>query len=681
MPSSTRRTVGLVLLALALLPAPARAGSSPAPTDRTLSPYFVVDGGESGVDALPLESTSATVDVAGVIATVVVEQTYANVGTTPLHARYVFPASTRAAVHGMRLTVGDRIVEARIQERKQARAAYERARAEGKGASLLEQQRPNVFTMEVANVLPGDVVKVELRYTELLVPTDGVYELVYPTVVLPRYSHQPEAAAPESDRWVKSPYLHEGKPPAYAFGFRARVTTGLPIQDLSVPSHKSSVTWSERNQARIDLDPAEKDGGNRDVVLRYRLAGAKVESGLVLQDGPGEKFFLLTVEPPERVAAADIPPREYVFIIDVSGSMHGFPLDTARKLIEDLIGGLRPTDRFDVILFSGASRTMSSRSVPATRENIARATAFVGAQRGGGGTELLPALKEAMGLPRAEGTSRSFVVVTDGGISEEKAMFRYIRDHLGDANVFSFGIGSAVNRYLVDGVARAGMGESFVVGKPDEAAPVAAAFRRYVEAPVLTGIRVSCDGFQASELEPRAVPDLLAQRPIVLQGKWTGDARGTLTVTGRTGRGKFEQVIDVTKASRTHDDALRYLWARTRVAALSDFSAREESEDEKQEITRLGLEYGLLTRHTSFVAVLQEVRNAGGQGKDVDQPLPLPQGVSDLAVGDGNAQGDEPGLALLAALAGALAGLLLLRRVRAAGARRGPPCATAPPVP
>jgi Ca-activated chloride channel family protein len=308
--------------------------------------------------------------------------------------------------------------------------------------------------------------------------------------------------------------------------------------------------------------------------------------------------------------------------------------------------------------------------VPATRENAVRAAAFIGEQRGGGGTELLPALQEAMSLPRAEGTSRSFIVVTDGGISEEKAMFQYIRQHLGDANVFSFGIGSSVNRYLVDGVAKAGLGDSFVVTRPDEAAPVAAAFRKYVEAPVLTGIRISCDGFQASELEPRAVPDLLAQRPIVLQGKWTGAAQGTITVTGRTGRGKFEQVIDVARsATRTHDETLRYLWARTRIAALSDFSTREESEEEKEEITRLGLDHGLLTRHTSFVAVLQEVRNAGAPGKDLDQPLPLPQGVSDLAVGDRSAQGDEPGLALLAALAGALAAFVLLRRGRAAVVR------------
>jgi Ca-activated chloride channel family protein len=672
MTASRPIALAILLAVLSLLPPKARAeGAEPqAPADRTLSPYFVVEGAESGVDALPLESTSATVEVAGVIASVAVEQVYANRGTTPLHARYVFPASTRAAVHGLTLTVGDRTIEATIKEREEARADYDRAKAEGKNASLLEQQRPNVFTMEVSNVMPGDRVKVRLRYTELLVPTDGVYELVYPTAILPRYSNQPEAAAPQRDRWVKSPYLHEGKAPSFAFGFQAHVASGLAIQDVSVPSHQVDVRWTGRNEVDVALAPTERTGANRDVVLRYRLAGAKVESGLLLQDGPGEKFFLLTVEPPERVALADIPPREYVFIIDVSGSMHGFPLDTAKALIQDLIGGLRPIDRFDVLLFSGAHQLMAERSVPATQGNVQRALRLIDAQQGGGGTELLPALEEAMGLPRAAGTSRSFVVITDGGISQEKRMFQYIREHLGDANVFSFGIGSSVNRYLVEGVAKAGMGEVFVVTRPEEAAERAAAFRRYVEAPVLTGIRVSADGFEASDLEPSAIPDLLARRPIVLQGKWTGAARGTITVRGRTGRGSFEQVIDVEKGStRTHGEALRYLWARSRIAALSDFSGQEESPDEKAEITRLGLGYNLLTRHTSFIAVLKEVRNAGGRGKDVDQAQPLPQGVTDLAVGEGYAQGAEPGLLLLGALAAVAAALAMLRRSRTAAER------------
>ncbi len=657
----TAIAVAFLLAAALPLPLPARAA---APEDRTLSPYFVVEGGDPGVDALPLKATAATIDVVGVIADVKVEQTYANQGATPLHARYVFPASTRAAVHGMRMTVGGRTIEARIQERAEARATYERAKAEGKNASLLEQQRPNVFTMEVANVLPGDVVKVELRYTELLVPTDGVYELVYPTVVLPRYSGQAEARAPGADRWVESPYTKEGAAPSYTFDLRARIQGGIPLQDVTVPSHATTLQRAGPAEATIALDPAEKAGGDRDLVLRYRLAGARIESGLLVQDRPGEKFFLLMVEPPARVSPADLPPREYVFIVDVSGSMHGFPLDTAKELMGDLLGGLRPIDRFDVILFSGAHALLAPRSVPATPENVRAAQAFLDREQGGGGTELLPALREAMALPAAGGTARSFIVVTDGGISEEKAMFQYVRAHLGEANVFSFGIGSSVNRYLVEGLAKAGLGEAFVVERPAEAAAVAGRFRRYVEAPVLTDLQVSYDGFQASEVEPSAVPDLLARRPVVVQGKWTGPLQGTITVAGRTGTGPFRQVIDVATAKRARGEALRQLWARTRIAALSDFSARDESDEEKAEITRLGLAYGLLTRHTSFVAVLQEVRNAGGEGRDVDQPSPLPQGVSELAVGE-TAVGDEPGLLLLAGLAGAVAAIASLRRLRA----------------
>ncbi|HYD40640.1 MAG TPA: VIT domain-containing protein [Anaeromyxobacter sp.] len=524
--TSTPTAIAVLLAALSL-PVPALAA---APENRTLSPYFVVEGGDPGVDALPLKSTAATIDVVGVIANVNVEQTYANQGTTPLHAKYVFPASTRAAVHGLRMTVGDRTIEARIKERAEARATYEQAKGEGKNASLLELQRPNVFTMEVANVLPGDAVKVELRYTELLVPTDGVYELVYPTVVLPRYSSRPEAGAPEGDRWVKSPYTKEGAAPSYTFDLRARIQSGIPLQDVSVPSHEATIQFAGPSEATIALAPSEKAGGDRDVVLRYRLAGAKIASGLLVQDGPGEKFFLLTVEPPARVSPADLPPREYVFIVDVSGSMHGFPLDTAKELMGDLLGGLRPIDRFDVILFSGAHALMAPRSVPATAENVRAAKALLDREQGGGGTELLPALREAMDLPAANGTARSFIVVTDGGISEERAMFEYVRAHLGEANVFSFGIGSSVNRYLVEGLAKAGLGEAFVVERPAEAAAVAARFRRYVEAPVLTDIQVSYDGFRASEVEPAAIPDLLAQRPIVVQGKWTGALRGTITV-------------------------------------------------------------------------------------------------------------------------------------------------------
>ena len=634
-----------------------------AERDKTLSPFFFVNGGEPDVDVLPLEATSASIDVSGVIASVTVQQTYVNKGKKPLSARYVFPASTRAAVHGMTMTVGDRVIRAKVAERGEARERYEQARREGKSASLLEEERPNVFTMNVANIMPGDRILVELRYTELLVPTDGVYELVYPTVVGPRYSNQPESAS--QDRWVKSPYTPEGVAPTYSFSLAARVSSGIPIQDISVPSHAVKIDWSGKSSARISLDPSDRTGGNRDFLLRYRLAGAAIQSGLMLHKGDKENFFLLMVEPPARVTSEVVPPREYVFIVDVSGSMRGFPLDTAKQLLRDLVGGLRPVDSFNVILFSGAHQLMAPRSVAASAENVAQALALIDRQDGGGGTELLPALREAMALPVSEGTSRSFVVVTDGYIAGERETFDHIRANLGKANVFSFGIGSSVNRYLVDGVAKAGLGEPFVVTDAGAAPAAAARFKKYIESPVLTGIQVGFHGLDVYDVEPAVLPDLMASRPIVLHGKWKGDPKGTISVKGRAGNGEFARVVDVAAASgNPSQPSLAYLWARTRIAELSDFNAGDETEEEKREIIRLGLTYNLLTRHTSFLAVLDQVRNRQGEAPEVAQPLPLPQGVSDAAVGGGGiGVGSEPPLLLLvAALALALAGLHRARR-------------------
>ncbi|MBS1242245.1 MAG: Vault protein inter-alpha-trypsin domain protein [Gemmatimonadetes bacterium] len=198
-------------LAVLALGGPARAAGASgddAGGAKTLSPFFFVKGEDTAVDALPLKSTQATVRIAGVIADVTVEQTYANEGQRPLEAVYIFPASTRAAVYAMTMTIGERVIQARIREKKQARREYEQAKSEGKTASLLEQMRPNVFQMNVANILPGDRVRVQLRYTELLVPEAGVYAFVYPTVVGPRYSNRPEQGAAEGDQWVQNPYFH-----------------------------------------------------------------------------------------------------------------------------------------------------------------------------------------------------------------------------------------------------------------------------------------------------------------------------------------------------------------------------------------------------------------------------------------------------------------------------------------
>jgi len=602
--------------------------------DKTLSPYFMVKSDDPDIDQLPLQSTGAEVAIAGVIADVKVTQVYKNAGKQAIEAIYVFPASTKASVYGMKMTIGERTIIARIQEKEKARQEYEQAKHEGKSASLLEQQRPNVFQMNVANIMPGDLIKVELSYTELLVPTEGAYEFIYPTVVGPRYSNTPEASAPSSESWVKNPYLHQGEAPPYTFDITARIAASIPIQEITCPSHKVNIGYDSPDVAAIKLDPSEKAGGNRDYILKYRLAGGRIESGLLLYPGEKENFFLLMMQPPKQVTAAHIPGREYIFIVDISGSMHGFPLDISKKLLKDLIGGLKPSDTFNVLLFAGSASVLSEKSLPANSENIAKAIQRIDRQAGGGGTELLPALRRALALPGDEKRSRSIVIATDGYVDVEKETFRVIRENLGHANMFAFGIGTSVNRFLIEGIARAGMGESFIITNPSEAASKAEKFRKYIQSPVLTKVKTDFEGFEVYDLEPPAVPDVLAERPVIIFGKWKGEPKGMIRLSGISGDRPYSASIDAGSVKPSPvNSALRYLWARHRIAVLSDYDKLTRDESRVKEITQLGLDYNLLTEFTSFVAIDSLARNVDGKSTSIKQPLPLPQGVSDLAVG------------------------------------------------
>lgn len=654
------RNLFVALIAVAVAFTSSRAQT---PEDKTLAPYFVVQG-DPGVDHLPLKDTRVEISVSGVIADVKVRQIYRNEGSRPINASYVFPASTRAAVYSMRMQIGDEIIVAKIKEREQAKQDFEKAKEEGKSASLLEQQRPNVFSMSLANLMPQEQVDIELRYTELLVPTDSVYEVVFPTVVGPRYA-SPQNGNQKDDSFVETPYQHQGQRPASALHISTRIAAGVPIYDLSCPSHQVMPQWQGHGVAQLMLDDSDPFQGNRDFIVRYRLAGDQIASGLLLFQGRDENFFLYMAQPPKRVATEEIPPREYIFVVDVSGSMEGYPLNTSKRLLRDLIGKLRPTDLFNVVLFAGDSTVLSPQSLQANHQNIAQAIRLLEQQRGSGGTELLAAIQNAMSLPRQDGVSRSVVLLTDGYVSGEQGVFDHIRANLNRCNVFAFGIGGSVNRYLIEGIAKAGMGEPFIVTEESEAEGVAAKFREYIQTPVLTDIKVRSIGFDTYDVNPMRFPDLFAQRPIVLFGKWRGPVAGSIELTGKTGQGEYVSRFDVASARADEgNSALRYLWARTRIAELSDYGSSDLSEEAVKEITRLGLQYNLLTRYTSFIAVREVVTNPTGSAEDVKQPLPMPIRVSDLAVGGGAEVGSEPELVWLAVGSLLLATIMILRRRR-----------------
>jgi Ca-activated chloride channel family protein len=606
--------------------------------EKTLSPYFFVQSEDTMVDQLPLKFTSAEVNISGIIAEIRVKQMYCNEGSSVLEAIYVFPASTKAAVNYMQMNIGDRILIAKIAKKELARQEYEQAKEEGKTATLLEQDRPNVFQMNVANILPGDTIIVEMHYTELIVPNGGIYEFVYPTVVGPRYV----SPSQEGEEWFETPYQHEGEEPFYKFDIGVRINAGMTIKEVECPSHKSlNINFISNNTVLCDLPDSASSEGNKDFILRYRLSGNEIESGMLLYEGEDENFFLAMVQPPKEPRDDQIPPREYVLIMDVSGSMYGFPISVSKTLLVDLLRNLRAEDRFNVLFFAGGSQLLANASLPATLENIDMAVQMIEDKEGGGGTELLPALERALALKGTEDYSRTFIIATDGYVAVEKEAFDLIRNNLSSANFFPFGIGKSVNRYIIEGMAHVGMSEPLIVTDETEAPEKAEQFREYIENPVLTNIDVVYKDFEVYDVEPLTVPDVLAERPVLIFGKWKGIPAGEIQLTGKSGNNLYTADLNVSDyRSSESNAALRYLWARHRIQILDDYGSVQNYWDQDSslinEITALGLKYNLLTKYTSFIAVDSIVRNEGGEVETVKQPLPLPEGVSDYAVGDWN---------------------------------------------
>lgn len=608
---------------------------------KALSPYFIIET-EGELENFPLLSTKADVRITGVIADVTVKQTYKNNGKKTIEAIYVFPASTRAAIYSMEMHIGDRILKAVIQEREKARQTYEEAKNDGRSATLLEQERPNVFQMNVANILPGDLIKIELKYTELLIPESGFYQFIYPTVVGPRYSNKNPDNISNNDKFVNSPYQHSGDKPKYVFDINLQIDAGMKIEEIKSETHIIRYNYinKDNSSANIIIDESEQDKGNKDFILSYRLSDEKIKSGLLINQLSNsmdsrfkENFFLLMLQPPRRLERKDITPREYIFIVDVSGSMYGFPIDIIKKLIKEILSNLNEKEKFNILLFSGSSSFLSDKSLYATKDNIEKGINFINKEYGYGGTELLPAMKKALSYPKEEGYSRSFLIFTDGYVEVETETFDLIRNNLDKANIFAFGIGSSVNRFLIEGIARAGMSEPFIVLSPENSGKVTEKFFNYLKSPVMTDIKVEFKGFGAYDVEPVSVPDILAERPIIIYGKWQGELKGEIIVKGKSGEMELMVNIPVEKfAEQIDGNALAYLWARNKIQSLSDYENIKTDKERKQKITDLGLIYNLITNYTSFVAE-DYIKRADGNFEIVKQPLPIPEGVSDFAVG------------------------------------------------
>ncbi|MEO0733371.1 MAG: VIT domain-containing protein [Bacteroidota bacterium] len=561
----------------------------------TECPYFIVSSQDSAGVAFSLISTDVDATVSGVIANVVVEQTYFNAGDSTVDANYVFPMSTRAAIYAMEMELDGRTIKAEIRRRDEAQDIFNKADSSGLTATLLEQERPNVFQMSLANIGPGDSLKVRMTYTELLEPSFGVYQFVFPSIVGPRFTVGGED-------WVYDAQRDAVPLAETELNIALKINGGMAVSAKNT-SHDEPIDYVG-NTATTSLitNPGP------DFVVDYTLNGGEIQTGMLLYEGEEENFFLSMIQPAAPEVVAPDLKREYIFLMDVSGSMRGAPLETSKRLIVDLLRDLTPNDRFNIVFFAGGSNRLAPNSLPVTTDNINQAIALIENLQAGGGTRILPALQDALAMTIDKSYSRVFAILTDGFVTVEKETYELIRGNLHEANFFSFGIGTSVNRFIIEGIAYVGEGQPFVVSQGVDPNAVADAFREYIERPVLNNVEVSFSEIDVYDVEPLTIPDVFAERPVIVYGKYHGSARGSMHLSGDLANVTVTDSLNFADFTEGMEDnvALKYLWARKRIRLMEDYGIASNEADTvsiEEEITRLGLQYSLVTEYTSFVAV------------------------------------------------------------------------------
>ncbi len=601
------------------------------------------DGQFAGV--CPLKHTSVESDIAGYVGRTRVRQTFTNPLDRKIEAVYVFPLPQDAAVDEMVMLVGERRVVGQIKERDEARAVYERAKASGHVASLLDQERPNIFTQSVANIEPGVTVEIELSYVETLKYEDGVFEFVFPMVVGPRYMPGTPTGQ-EGTGWAPDttqvPDASKISPPVAVPGTRAghdisltvRIDAGLPIQDLGSELHEIAVERPDERQVIVSLKN-EVEIPNKDFILRYRTATDQIADTFLTHTDARGTFLTVILQPPRRIEQQQIVPRELVFVLDTSGSMSGFPIDKAKEVMAKAIDAMRPTDSFNLITFSGSTSILWDTPRPATEANRAEAQKFLAERKGRGGTEMMKAIEAALVQTKPQGLAtpaiRVVVFMTDGYVGNDMAIIDAVQKNAGTTRVFSFGIGNSVNRFLLNGMAQAGRGEVEYVTLAGQADVAVTRLAQRINAPILTDVTIDWGAMSVSESFPRLIPDLFAAKPIMVHARLAGPAEGTIKLRGHTPAGPFERTIEVKPAAGTHD-ALASLWARAKVADLmsKDFAGLQQGTfppDLRETITGLGLQYRLMTQFTSFVAVEELTVTVAGEPVKIAVPVEMPEGV------------------------------------------------------
>lgn len=610
--------------------------------DVTQGSLFAVTKSGERLIACPLKSTRVSANISGFVARVKVEQEFENSFAEPVEAVYTFPLSSNGAVDGMTMRVGSRTVLGKVMKKEEARRVYEAAKEEGKTAGLLDQERPNIFTQNVANIMPGEKIVIEITYVETLAFDDGAYEFSFPMTVTPRYT--PDGSDADDGKKISPPI--EPTRAGHDISIDVDLNAGVPVEDVRSNSHEINVQSLARNGSHVSLR-SEKTIPNKDFVLRYDVIGKRMEDAVLASRMDKGGFFSLILSPPERLSTEDVTPKEIVFVLDTSGSMEGFPIEKAKESMKLALEGLYPDDTFNLITFAGDTHVLFDQPVPATRANLDRAQEFLASREGEGGTEMMDAIKAALAPSDSQEHMRIVCFMTDGAVGNDMEIIAEVKKHP-KARVFAFGIGDSVNRFLLDNVAREGRGEVEYVMLEDEGSAAAKRFHERIRNPYLTDISVDWGGLPVTDVYPKRIPDLFGAKPIVLTGRYAAAASGKIKLRGKVGGLPFERDITVDLRMKDADNAaLASLWARTKVDDLMSKSWNPETEEAepkpliRNQIVKLGVDFGIMTQFTSFVAVEERIVTRIRNGKRVQVPTYAPAGTAfdEESSGDGTGTG------------------------------------------
>lgn len=629
-------------------PGPARSSQPPAATQGTLRAQKIT--GEPLGD-FPLQHTEVGATIGGYLARTTVEQTYANPYREVIEAVYVFPLGSMAAVNDFVMEVAGRRIVGVVRPREEAERIYAEARSRGQTATLLTQERPNIFTQNVANIEPGGTVKVTLTTFERLRYEKGTYEYVFPMVVGPRYIpggvaapstkdpnvggdgwSAPTDGVPDAHR-ITPPVLKPGERSGTDIGLTVTLDAGIPLGEVTSVAHKVQVKRDGRTAATVVLSKADAIP-NRDFVLRWKVDASKMQFGVIPYRSGSDGYFTLMVQPPLKPSDAEVSPREITFILDISGSMSGLPIETSKALVREVLDRFRPEDALNIFVFASGNGQLWESARQGTPANINEAKRYLNSLSGGGGTEMLAGLKRAIQGQHDPKFLQMFVFCTDGFVGDEERILAFVQKERGQSRFFAFGIGSSVNRYLIDGVGSLGAGKSMVVLPREEgqARKASEKFFDCIDSPVLVDAAVDWNGLPVKDIYPSKLGDLFAGGTLDLVGRYDRPATGTAYVTGRVGAKTVRFPVKVVLPAKAMDHReLAPVWARYRIAELSDrmLNAGEaQRKDLVQSITDLAVKHRLMSQFTAFVAVDESRVVGDGRPVKVLQPVEMPEGVS-----------------------------------------------------